>query len=156
MATYATGALVLYKKAPAIVRHVGEKLEIERSEGTRVRVRPKDIELLHPGPTENLADIDNAPAGELVEAWKILDGQRTNLEELCELAFEVYTPAAAWASWRFAAEGPYFDGDPGELVPATPEAVAERQARESAKAAAVKRSSIPAMITLRSMAHLES
>ena len=43
--------LVLYKTHPAVVARVGEKLEILLQDGKTVKVRPKDVMVLHPGPS---------------------------------------------------------------------------------------------------------
>ena len=47
------GSLVLYKHQAARVASVGRKrLQIEMAEGETLRVRPKDVTLLHPGPLQ--------------------------------------------------------------------------------------------------------
>ena len=72
------GSLVLYKNRPARVAHAGERLEIELDEGKTLRVRPKDVVLLHPGPLQSLADLQ-APFGEVETAWELLAGGTTSL-----------------------------------------------------------------------------
>ena len=95
----AKNSLVLYKQHPARVLSVTDKLEIELDQGKIQRVRPKDVLLLHGGPLSSLAEL-TPQAGELQEAWQLLAGSETSLEELSELAFGQYTPATAWATWQ--------------------------------------------------------
>jgi exoribonuclease-2 len=129
-ATFRQGNLVLYKNRPARVVRAGDKIEIEVEEGKPLRVRPKDITLLHPGPLESLGEL--APQrGEVETAWELLAGDTSTLRELAELVYGTYTPATAWATWELVADGLYFGGDPEKVVVCTPEEVArEREARE--------------------------
>ena len=127
-------SLVLYKNGPARVAALGDKLDIELEDGRSLRVRPKDVLLLHPGPLKGLRELD-APAGEAEAACELLDGGQTTLSELAELVYGVYTPATAWAAWRLVDEGLYFRGTP-ETVSARPLVeVAREQAIREAKAA---------------------
>ena len=97
-------SLVLYKNGPARVAALGDKLDIELEDGRSLRVRPKDVLLLHPGPLKGLRELD-APAGEAEAACELLDGGQTTLPELAELVYGAYTPATAWAVWRLVDEG---------------------------------------------------
>ncbi len=126
-------SLVLYKQKPARVRQVGsKKLTIEVSDGGTIKVRPKDILLLHPGPLTDLDDL--APiSGEVETAWELLVGQTTNLQDLAELAFQEYTPASAWATWLLIDDGLYFSGSVDAVVAHTREEVAAEAAARQAK-----------------------
>ncbi len=127
-------SLVLYKNGPARVAAIGDKLDIELEDGRSLRVRPKDVLLLHPGPLKGLRELD-APAGEAEAACELLDGGQTTLSELAELVYGAYTPATAWAAWRLVDEGLHFRGTP-EAVSARPLAEVERErAIREAKAA---------------------
>jgi len=106
-------------------RVFGDKLDIELEDGRSLRVRPKDVLLLHPGPLSNLRGLD-APAGEVEAACELLDGGRTTLPELADLVYGAYTPATAWAAWRLVDEGLYFQGTP-EAVDVRPLAEVERE-----------------------------
>lgn len=131
----APGSLALYKVRPARVILVGDKVEIDLGAGKIKRVRPKDIVILHPGPLHRLEDLVELH-GELDEAWELLRGEETHLEELASLIFGDFTPASAWASWKLLDEGLYFEGSPERiLVRSLEQVTADRQARE-AKAAA--------------------
>ncbi|MGB6422871.1 MAG: hypothetical protein WBF05_13635, partial [Anaerolineales bacterium] len=49
--------LVIYKKQPGRAARVGEKLVIEMQDGKQIKVRPKDVTLLHPGPVKRLDEL---------------------------------------------------------------------------------------------------
>jgi exoribonuclease-2 len=125
--------LALYKTHPAIVQHVGEKLEIALEGGKTLKVRPKDVVVLHPGPA-TLAEL-KPQVGDVLAAWELLAGSTTTLAELAELAYARYTPATAWAAWEWVTEGVCFSGTPGSLSAHTAEDVAREQAARGAKAA---------------------
>jgi len=133
-AALSVGALVLYKNRPARVTGVGARLEIELQNGRSLKVRLKDIELLHPGPLARWGELE-PQTGEVETAWEMLAGGSTTLSELAELVYGVFTPATAWAAWERVADGLYFRGAPQEIVAQTPEAVAREQAARAAKLA---------------------
>lgn len=130
-----TDSLVLYKVRPARVVRVGEKIEIELDGGETKRVRPKDLELLHPGPLRSLDEL-GPQKGETDEAWALLEGGETTLQELAELAFSRYTPATAWAAWQLVAEGLCYSGIPSAIQVRSREAVEQERAERAARAAA--------------------
>jgi exoribonuclease-2 len=125
-------SLVLYKHRPALVKQVGAKLEIEVDDGKTVRVRPKDVSLLHPGPLKTLSDL-KPQTGEVATAWELLAGTTTTLAEVAELMFEDYNPATAWAAWQVVIDGLYFHGTPEAVIAALPEEVAKIQAAREAR-----------------------
>ncbi|MBE2294476.1 MAG: RNB domain-containing ribonuclease [Phycisphaerales bacterium] len=128
-------SLVLYKNGPARITQIGEKLEIELEDGRLLRVRPKDVLLLHPGPVRGFSELNALSPGEVEAACELLDGESTTLSELAELIFGAYTPATAWATWRLLDEGLYFQGVP-EAISTRPLAeVAQERAAREAKAA---------------------
>ncbi len=129
-----TNSLVLYKTHPARVVSVGEKIEIELAGGQSKRVRPKDLELLHPGPLRQLSEL-TAVEGEPMAAWELLEGSETTLAELAELAYAAFTPATAWAAWQLVAEGLLFSGDANRVVARAREEVERDRAERAAKAA---------------------
>jgi exoribonuclease-2 len=128
------GSLVLYKGRPARVTSVGGKLGIELQGGKTLRVRPKDVALLHPGPIERLSEL-HPQAGEVATAWELLSGDTTNLVELAELVYGAYTPASAWAAWQLVSDGLYFHGTPEEITAHLPERVAQERAARATRAA---------------------
>jgi len=128
------GSLVLYKNRPARVRSVEGRLAIELEGGEVVKVRPKDVVLLHPGPLRSLVEL-RPQAGDVRVAWEVLAGSQTTLPELAELIYGAYTPTTAWAAWQLVADGLYFRGVPEKVTACTPEEVARVQAARDAEAA---------------------
>ncbi len=124
---------MLYKSHPARVLSLGEKIEIGLDGGQVKRVRPKDIELLHPGPIKSLGELGPIE-GELVAAWELLEGGETSLKELAELAYDEFSPATAWSVWKVVAEGLYFSGTPAAIQVRTREQVESDRAQRQAKA----------------------
>ncbi len=131
--TLQTGALVLYRGRPARVARMGDRLEIDLG-GETQRVRPKDVQLLHPGPLGGVAELQPIP-GEMRAAWEILAGGETTLAEIAELAYGKFSPAAAWAAWQFVSDGLYFTGTPDRLQAASEAELSERSAARAAHAA---------------------
>lgn len=128
-------SLVLFKNRPARVLQAGDSLEIELENRKTLKVRPKDVALLHPGPLHALADLQ-AEDGEVETAWELLAGGNTTLAELAELVYGAYTPPTAWLAWQLVAEGLYFGGTAVEIVAHTAAEVARKRAAREAKAAA--------------------
>jgi exoribonuclease-2 len=128
------GSLVLYKGRPACIRRAGKRLQIELGGGETLKVRPKDVVPLHPGPIESLDDL-RTRRGEVETAWELLAGEATTLAELAELAYGEYTPDTAWAAWQLVEDGLYFQGTPEAVVARTPEQVSQERADREARAA---------------------
>lgn len=130
------GSLVEYKKRPARVVQVGERLELELESGEHLRVRPKDVLLIHPGPLANLARLTPLE-GEVSAAWELLAaiGEPTTLAELAELIYGEYTPAAAWAAWGWVEQGVYFRGTPEKIWAYTQQQVERALLARQARAA---------------------
>jgi exoribonuclease-2 len=128
------GSLVLYKHKPARVASMGEKKLTIKLADESLSVRPKDVDVLHPGPLEDLDNLEPQD-GEVKVAWELLSGRTTTLAELAELAYGAFTPATAWAAWQWVADGLYFEGMPDEIKAHSPEAVAEEKASREARAA---------------------
>ena len=131
MANPSTNSLVLYKSQPARVVSASSKLEIELEDGKTLKVRPKDVQVLHEGPLARMADL-KAMSGEVEIAWEILAGEHTTVAELAELIFDQVTPSSVWAAWEFVVEGLYFQGTPDDIYVRTQEEMdSERAAREA-------------------------
>ena len=128
-------SLVLYKRRPARVMSVSDKLELELEDGKTQRVRPKDVMLLHSGPLDSLNQLAS-PAGEVEEAWELLAGSTTRIGELAELVFGHHTPATSWAAWQLVDEGLYFHGvTPEEVLVRTLDELEQERDRRQTKAA---------------------
>lgn len=111
-------ALVLYRAKAARVLEVGEKIEIETLDGDRLRVRDKDIVLLHPGPLSSLAALREPPTldeGDLEVALGLVGEEGISLMDLARLVLSDPDPVRVWALWRWAQER--FAGTPECLVP---------------------------------------
>ena len=140
-------ALVLYKNRPAIVSGFeADKININVPGGESVKVREKDIELIHPGPCA-LSDLTDPVSHKQIkdtdirEAWELLaDNENINLKELAEIAFGEFNPVNAWAAWKLVAEGLYFTGSLGAIKARTGEQVREvDRKREEKEKEAVER-----------------
>jgi exoribonuclease-2 len=129
-------SLVIYKKRPGRVARVGEKLVVEMLDGKQIKVRPKDVTLLHPGPVQRLEELVSL-TGEVELAWEIMSESagdlviHHDLKELAELIYGEYTPATAWAAWIWLDDGLYFEGSVDNLSSRSPADVAHaRETRE--------------------------
>jgi exoribonuclease-2 len=130
-----SGSLVLYKRDAALVTSIGrKKLTIALPDGRTLSVRPKDVDLLHPGPLDGLGQL-GPQDGEMMTAWELLSGRTTTLPDLTELAYGDYTPATAWAAWQWVSDGLYFEGTPEEILVRTADKVAQETADREAHAA---------------------
>jgi len=127
-------SLVLYKNRPALVKQTGSRLEIELEEGKTLKVRPKDIALLHPGPLLTLDELQ-PQTGDCESAWELLADDTITIDELAELVFETYTPATAWAAWQLVSEGLYFQGTPESITAYSSEEVSQRREARRLRAA---------------------
>ncbi|MDR2471637.1 MAG: RNB domain-containing ribonuclease, partial [Treponema sp.] len=132
-------SLALYRGRPALVTDIGEKITIIAGTGKgseTIKVRAKDIEVLHPGPLGSLLELEapaapasvpdagqNAPdtawdpGADIRGAWELIEsgGSPVSLRELAELAFGAFSPQSAWAAWHLVAEGLYFTGTPAAV-----------------------------------------
>ncbi|NKB69106.1 MAG: RNB domain-containing ribonuclease [Candidatus Latescibacteria bacterium] len=122
------GSLVLYKNRPGRIAQLGDKLHLQVEGGKGLKVRPKDVVLLHPGPLDSFTQL-TPREGEVETAWELLAGSTTSLPELTELAFGDYTPATTWAAWQLVADGLYFTGSPEAIEVLTATAVEEERQR---------------------------
>ena len=121
-------SLVLYKSRPARVKNATrDRLEIETEGGRLRKVRPKDVVPIHPGPVAKVTDLEApTPVEDLPTVWELLrDEEATDLQEVSELLFDAFSPAASWAAWQLVADGLYFRGSPDQLVPRTESEVTE-------------------------------
>lgn len=123
---------MLYKQKPARVTGVsGDKLEIE-TPGGAVRVRPKDVLALHPGPVGPLGAL-RVPDLDPQDVWSLVEGETLPLADLADLAFGAFTPEAALAVWRWVQDGTYFGGTPDAVSPRPAGAVEAARAAQDAK-----------------------
>jgi exoribonuclease-2 len=141
-------SLVVYKNRPALVKgREGDRILIsvlkspekdgEKEALQEFKVRDKDIELIHPGPVEDLCEIEAAAdenAAAVREAWELLlENGPVSLQELADLAFGGYSPASAWAAFRLLLDGLYFTGSAAALSPRRREDVAAGEQKRAEK-----------------------
>ncbi|MDR1430162.1 MAG: RNB domain-containing ribonuclease [Spirochaetaceae bacterium] len=113
-------SLVAYKGRPALVCAVDDKLHIELPGAQTLRVREKDVELIHGGPlgmgVEALASLALSLRGDPRGAWELLEEEGgVTLKEAAELIYGEYSPQSAWAAYGVLKEGLYFSGTVTEL-----------------------------------------
>jgi exoribonuclease-2 len=130
--------LVIYKGKPALVKEkLDGKYSISLPDGSQVRVRDKDIELLHPGPVKSLAAIgEGSPSESIVrEAWELLsdEGSQQELKELAVFIFNEYTPSSAYAVYCLLRDGLYFTGTIYAIKPRNRNEVAAEETKRGEK-----------------------
>jgi exoribonuclease-2 len=140
-------ALVVYKNKPALVKEISNgKITISLQNAEQVKVRDKDIELIHPGPVKNLNEILNIHKGDAVsrnvvsrnapvkEAWELMQDDEAashSLKDFAALVFGEYNAASAYAAYCLLSDGLYFSGTIHSVVPKSREVVeAEERKRE--------------------------
>ncbi|MDR2795126.1 MAG: RNB domain-containing ribonuclease [Spirochaetaceae bacterium] len=135
-----TRSLCVYKQKPAIVTALDDKITISLADGKDVRARMKDIEILHEGPLDSLAGLDDgAPEVDVRELWELcLDGYGAgdkilSLRDMAELAYGAFTPVTAWAAYTLLSNGLYFSGSISAIRPRPPEDVAEAEQKKNEK-----------------------
>jgi exoribonuclease-2 len=136
-------ALAVYKNKPALVKELThDKITIAIYNGENIKVREKDIEIIHPGPVKNFNEIKEVNGANLQETWELLladeasnDGA-VSLKELAELAFGEYSPASAWTAYCLLLDGLYFTGTIAAIRPRKQSEVdADKKKREEKTAA---------------------
>ncbi|GBU28188.1 ribonuclease II [Treponema sp. R8-4-B8] len=132
------GALVIYKNKPAIVKDQTDgKFSISLQNGEQVKVRDKDIELIHLGPVNNFNEIDRGSqsVSSVREAWELLSGEGASLslKDLAGFICNEYTPSSAYAAYCALKDGLYFSGT---IDAVTPRSKGEVISEESKRAAA--------------------
>jgi exoribonuclease-2 len=133
------GALVYYKEKAAKVDGIDDKIEISFLK-VKKRVRDKDILFLHPGPVNNLDDLDSSVPENLAtldETLELLEDEASTLEDLAELLFGDFTTQSALSTWLMVVDGLYFEGSPNNITVRPLEQIAEdkitRQAKQQKK-----------------------
>ncbi len=116
---FAKHSLVLYKQGPALVLELGAKISIQLESGKTVKVREKDIQLLHVGPLKTLGQLQPEPEGSVEDAWELLQGEAAALSDLADLIYGETTPKAVWHAWCVLNEDTYFSGSIDEVVART-------------------------------------
>ena len=115
-------ALAVYKNKAALVKEMAsDKITIAVYGGEKIKVREKDIEIIHPGPVKNFDEIKESGNANLQETWELLLADDSScglsLKEFAELAFGEYSPASAWAAYGLLLDGLYFTGTISAIRP---------------------------------------
>ena len=135
-------ALVVYKNKPALVKEKSDgKITISFKDGSQIKVRDKDIELIHSGPVKDFRDLETSQnvctvnEQSIREAWELLLNENAPfpLKDLASLIFGEYTPSSAYAAYSVLTDGLYFSGTAGEIVPRGKNEIAAEEAKRSGK-----------------------
>ena len=132
-------SLAVYRGKCAIVRETGDKITISIQKTGEIKVREKDITVLHPGPCTSLNALETPLAqDEAPVIWELLEaegagGKTYTLRELAELIWNVWTPESAWAAYTLLREGVYFSGEPDAIQPRSAAEVESSIAGRAAK-----------------------
>jgi exoribonuclease-2 len=126
-------SLVLYKNAPALIEQVADKISIQTAGGKSVKVRPKDIQLLHPGPLKSLGALDQEPQANLDEAWELLQGETVELSELAEFIYGDDSPVSVWHAWLLLQQQTHFVGPADQITARSAEEVEEILSKQREK-----------------------
>lgn len=149
-----TGSLVVFKDRAARVASCAEgRISLELETGETKKVREKDVVLVHRGPLNRMPDPREGGDFETAHAMLTADykGREpipTSWSELCELVFGDYSPDAALACLRRAAQGDLFKIGPEGPLALSPaeidylrqknEAKLQERSRRAAFAAAMR------------------
>jgi exoribonuclease-2 len=131
-------ALVVYKNKPALVKEVADgKFSISLQDGSQVKVRDKDIELIHPGPVKSFSAIElfRSETSVIREAWELLsdEGAPLSLKDFSVFVFNEYTPSSAYAAYTVLQDALFFSGTVTKIVPHSREKIEAEEAKRGGK-----------------------
>ena len=131
------GSLVIYKDKPAIVKDRADgKITISLKTGEQVKVRDKDVELIHPGQVKDFKQIEGGVSDSVInEAWELLadEGAPISLKELASLICSEYTPASAYTAYTTLKDGLYFHGTISAIIPKQKDEVKSEETKRNEK-----------------------
>ncbi|WP_116964318.1 hypothetical protein [Fastidiosibacter lacustris] len=119
-------SLVIFKNHPArVIGFQDKKVEIQLENEKTIKLPEKNLLLLHDGGFKKFDVLaDELGDGELIEAWNLLQGEKTSYPELSELIYGEYTPATAYATWQHVQKNVHFAEESGEIVVNNEETIA--------------------------------
>jgi len=131
-------ALVVYKNKPALVKELAEgKFSIYLQDGTQIKVRDKDIELIHPGPVKTFSALElfRPKTSVIRETWELLsdEGAPISLKDFSVFVFNEYTPSSAYAAYTVLQDGLFFSGSITRIIPHSREKLEAEEARRGEK-----------------------
>ena len=104
-----SGALLAYHGKSALVRDTdGEKIQIQTAGGGSKSVRPKDVEFIHPGPSQQLPQDQDQLPGNIDEILELIGEESFPFPDFCELVYSEYTVQSAWNAYQLLKSGLYF------------------------------------------------
>ena len=130
-------ALALYKNKPVLVLEVRDRIEIQTEDGSLVRVRDKDLVLLHEGPAKKIPQ--PAEGGDFETARRMLVpsplSQQAALAwtDLAELVFGEQGPSEVLACYLEACRGLLFRLEDGSPLPMDDEAMSKEVQKRAKK-----------------------
>lgn len=132
--------VVLYKGQPALVTGFDTgKITIQTTGGS-IKVREKDIEVLHKGPVKSLESLTHAvvPDGNLCEAFEFFQNEQPSFSEVAELIWGTYPAEAAWVIWKALTDSPFFEctGPTSPIRIRSTEEVLQREHKDASRKAA--------------------
>jgi exoribonuclease II len=113
------GSLLLFKGKPAVAMGSGDKADIRLEGGGLVKVREKDVILLHPGPLKSFdaaAALERAGEGDFDTARSMLEAGRTTPAELADLVYGSSGPDQVWAAACHGLSGEGFFRMEGDIL----------------------------------------
>ena len=138
-------ALVIYKGKPALVKEkIDGKFSISLADGALVKVRDKDIDLIHPGPCKSFSEINNVDFSSnaiysdsgVCEAWELLLSEEESvpltIKNLASFIYNEYTPSCAYAVFCLINDGLYFSGEISAITLRSREDVTAEQNKRAA------------------------
>jgi exoribonuclease-2 len=136
------GQLVLYKNKPALVKSAGEKSDIRLPDGAMLKVREKDVLVLHNGPLASFdaeSAVMEAGQGDFATARQMMDGIPAVPAEVADLVFGNSSAVALWAVIANALSGSgCFALEEGLLRPLSDGEIAERDKKKNEREGAEK------------------
>ncbi|MDR2942275.1 MAG: RNB domain-containing ribonuclease [Treponema sp.] len=130
-------ALVVYKNKPALVKEISNgKITISLQNAEQVKVRDKDIELIHPGPVKSFSEIEVKENAAVKSAWELLLDDAPapqTLKDFTSLVFGEYNAASAYSAYCLLSDGLYFSGTVDAVVPKSREAVEAEERKRGEK-----------------------
>lgn len=110
---YKPKSLAIYKNKPAIIKEIDDKIVITVLSGETIRVREKDIEVIHPGPVEKFSELEGGfPENFAHEAWELFvnENESFTLQDIASLSGG-WTAKNAWQAFLLLIDGLYFEGE---------------------------------------------
>ncbi len=132
--------LVLFKYRPAIIKTAGEKCELIFEDGSSKKIPEKNLSLLANGPVSTFSQL-TITAGDVKEAWQLLQGEPVEFSEVVEIIHGEISPNAAYSTWKTITAREYFkfNGKLDQIEVVSEETYLLEKKKKEEKEAATKR-----------------